>query len=305
MKTEGDEEDRPEEGIRNAVEPVLHFLNQFLVGDFLAEEQPGHVRPEDDMQADGLGQQAEGEAKDEHESETFALPVLKGVLEDGIKPFPRGDNEAKEQDHLEDDPSRANQADVFAIEHAEHEAEQEQGQQVVHHAGGHDKARHRRFLQAEVLQNLEGDHHRRRRHREADKQRRLPFEPERQAKPHAHAEGHHRTDDGHPQRTLDRLEKFPRLGGDPGVEHQEKDAHFSENINGLVGLHPVQHGGAEKHPGHQLAENRRQAHPAQQHGGGPDHDQQNQQMFENRVHEFLPGVPAVFPARNKKIIQEE
>ena len=88
MEAEGDEKNRPQEGIGDSVKPVLHFLNQDLVGHLLPEEKTGHVGPQDNVESNRLGEQAEGKAEDEDEGEALSLTMPEGMAKKGVEPPP-------------------------------------------------------------------------------------------------------------------------------------------------------------------------------------------------------------------------
>ena len=56
-ESERDEEDRPEEGVGDAVGTVLDHLQQIRVSDTLSEEQPREVGAQDHVQSDRFGEQ--------------------------------------------------------------------------------------------------------------------------------------------------------------------------------------------------------------------------------------------------------
>ena len=50
----------------------MYHLHQIWVRDLLLEEQPGHVGPQDHVQADGLGEQASADGRQQHKGEALA-----------------------------------------------------------------------------------------------------------------------------------------------------------------------------------------------------------------------------------------
>ena len=132
------------------------------------EEQACEVGAEDHVQPDRLGEQPHGDCCEQDEGEALAAFRAERQAEPWIDDASDHHRDAEEQDHLPHGDRDVHRLEAAPREHADDQPEEDQRQQVIDHAAGHDDAGQPRVGQPQVLEALQRDHHRRGGHGQPD-----------------------------------------------------------------------------------------------------------------------------------------
>lgn len=101
-KSKRDKENRTKEGIRDSVGAIFDNSHQVRVRDLVFKEQASQIGTEDNVQANGLGEQAKGKRHQQYEGEAFTALGTKRQSQTRIDESPHQDRNGDETDYLAD-----------------------------------------------------------------------------------------------------------------------------------------------------------------------------------------------------------